>query len=78
MFKRRLHEMSLFVFRADGLPWPAVGLRSIGSVQGTVETSRGFHVAMWRRSGLGYALVSDVSEANLLALGARIATPAGE
>jgi anti-sigma factor RsiW len=78
VFKHRLHEITLFVFRAEGLRWPAVGLRSIGSAQGTVATSRGFHVAMWRRGDLGYALVSDVNEADLLALGAKIATPAGE
>jgi anti-sigma factor RsiW len=78
VFKRRLHEITLFVFPAEGLRWPAVGLRSIGSAQGTVETSRGFHVAMWRRGDLGYAIVSDVNEADLLSLGAKIAAPAGE
>jgi anti-sigma factor RsiW len=78
VFKRRLHEITLFVFRAEGLRWPAVGLRAIGPAQGTVETSRGFHVAMWRRGDLGYALVSDVNEADLLALGAKIAIPASE
>jgi anti-sigma factor RsiW len=78
VFKRRLHEITLFVFRAEGLRWPVVGLRSIGSAQGTIETSRGFHVAMWRRGDLGYALVSDVNEADLLALGARLAAPASE
>jgi anti-sigma factor RsiW len=78
VFKRRLHEITLFVFRADGLRWPASGLRSIGSAHGTVETSRGFHVAMWRRGDLGYALVSDVNEADLLALAAKIATPASD
>jgi len=78
VFKRHLHEITLFVFRADGLHWPTVGLRSIGAAQGTVETSRGFHVAMWRRGDLGYALVSDVNEADLLALGAKIATPASD
>jgi anti-sigma factor RsiW len=78
VFKHRLHEITLFVFRAEGLRWPAVGLRSIGSAQGTVETARGFHVAMWRRGDLGYALVSDVNEAALLALGAKIASPSTE
>ena len=78
VFKRRLHEITLFVFRADGLHWPVSGLRPIGAAQGTVATSRGFHVALWRQGDLGYALVSDVNEADLLALGAKVATPSKE
>jgi anti-sigma factor RsiW len=78
VFKRRLHEITLFVFRADGLHWPAAGLRPIGTVAGTVATVRGFHVALWRQGDLGYALVSDVNEADLLALGANITTPSKE
>jgi anti-sigma factor RsiW len=78
VFKRRLHEITLFEFRADGLHWPVSGLRPIGAAQGTVASSRGFHVALWRQSDLGYALVSDVNEADLLALGAKIATPSKE
>jgi anti-sigma factor RsiW len=78
VFKRRLHEITLFVFRAEGFHWPTSGLRPIGPVQGTVETHRGFHVALWRQGDLGYALVSDVNEADLLALGANIATPSKE
>jgi anti-sigma factor RsiW len=78
VFKRRLHEITLFVFRAEGLHWPVSGLRPIGAAQGTVASSRGFHVALWRQGDLGYALVSDVNEADLLALGAKIATPSKE
>lgn len=73
VFKRRLHEITLFVFRAEGLHWPVTGLRAIGAASGTVATSRGFHVALWRQADLGYALVSDVNEADLLTLGAAIA-----
>lgn len=73
VFKHRLHEITLFVFRAEGMRWPVAGLRPIGVARGTVETSRGFHVAMWRQGDLGYVLVSDVNEADLIALGARIA-----
>jgi anti-sigma factor RsiW len=73
VFKRRLHAITLFVFRAEGLRWPAGGTRPIGAARGTVATSRGFHVALWQKGDLGYALVSDVNEADLLALGARIA-----
>jgi anti-sigma factor RsiW len=78
VFKRRLHEITLFVFRAEGLHWPITGLRPIGAAQGAVETRRGFHVALWRQGDLGYALVSDVNEADLLALGAKITTPSKE
>ena len=78
IFKHRLHEITLFVFRAEGLRWPVVGLRPIGAARGTVESLRGFHVALWRQGDLGYALVSDVNETDLLALGANIATPPKE
>jgi anti-sigma factor RsiW len=78
VFKRRLHEITLFVFRAEGLHWPVAGLRPIGAAQGTVETRRGFHVALWRQGDLGYALVSDANEADLLALGAKIAVSSKE
>jgi anti-sigma factor RsiW len=78
VFKRRLHEITLFVFRADSLHWPGSGLRPIGAAQGTIATSRGFHVALWCQRDLGYALVSDVNEADLLALATKIATPSKE
>jgi anti-sigma factor RsiW len=73
LFKRRLHEITLFVFRAEGLRWPAWGERSIGEARGTVTTERGFHVALWRRGDLGYALVSDVNEADLMTLASKVA-----
>jgi anti-sigma factor RsiW len=78
VFKRRLHEITLFIFRADGLRWPRTGLRPIGAARGIVETSRGFHVALWQAGDLGYALVSDVNEADLIALGAKVAGPTKE
>jgi anti-sigma factor RsiW len=75
IFGRRLHRMTLFVFRADGLPWPAVGTTAIGSVRGTMRTSRGFHVLLWRSGDLGYGIVSDVDENDVRALANRIAGP---
>jgi len=75
IFKRRLHEITLFVFRAEGLGWPVWGERAIGSARGTVTTERGFHVALWRQGDLGYGLVSDVNEGDLLALASKIARP---
>jgi anti-sigma factor RsiW len=73
-YKRRLHPITLFVFRADGLSWPAA-TRAIGHARGSVETERGFHVFLWRDGDLGYALVSDVDERDLGALATKIAGP---
>jgi anti-sigma factor RsiW len=39
----------------------------------TRETQRGFHVLLWRREDLGYALVSDLDERELGALAEKIA-----
>ena len=72
-FKRRLHPVTLFVFRAEGLPFPG-GTREIGSAQAALRTERGFHVLLWRRADLGYALVSDVDEQELVTLASKIAT----
>jgi anti-sigma factor RsiW len=73
VFKRRLHVITLFVFPAEGLRLPALGGQPIGVGRVSVETLRGFHVLCWRNADLGYALVSDVSEGDLLMLGAKIA-----
>jgi anti-sigma factor RsiW len=73
IFKRRLHVISLFVFRAEGLPWPALATHSLGGTGGTLETARGFHVLMWKKGDLGYALVSDVDPTDLQTLAAKIA-----
>jgi anti-sigma factor RsiW len=73
VFKRRLHVITLFVFRAEGLPWPAVATEPVGGARGVLRTSRGYHVLMWREDDLGYALVSDVDARELTALGAKVA-----
>ena len=73
VFNRRLHTISLFVFRADGLPWPTRGLVRIGGGQARVTTSRGFNSVLWRDGELGYALVSDVDPADLARLAERLA-----
>jgi anti-sigma factor RsiW len=73
VFKRRLHVITLFIFPARGLRWPALGAQPIGAIRGSMETLRGFHVLLWQNSDLGYALVSDVNEADLLMLGTKIA-----
>lgn len=73
VYSRRLHTISLFVFRAEGLPWPARGLQSLGKVQAFVTTARGFNVVLWQAGGMGYALVSDLDARELLDLGKKLA-----
>jgi anti-sigma factor RsiW len=72
VFKRRLHAISLFVFRADGLPWSARGTQRIGAVDVYPTTARGFNVLLWRNHDLGYALVSDVDVTELHDLAGKI------
>jgi anti-sigma factor RsiW len=71
-FKRRLHSITLFVFRADGLSFPATS-RQVGRAQVALRSQRGFHVLLWRRADLAYALVSDVDEQELVVLASKIA-----
>ncbi len=73
VYSRRLHTISLFVFRAEGLPWPAHGLEPLGNSRAYVTVSRGFNVILWRSGGLGYALVSDLDAGELRQLGAKLA-----
>jgi anti-sigma factor RsiW len=64
VYARRLHPVSLIVFRADGLAWPRG--------DGTPATDdRGFSTILWRRAALGYALVSDIDARELSTLAAR-------
>jgi anti-sigma factor RsiW len=72
VFNRRRHTISLFVFRADGLPWPTRGLRRVGGGDAHVTTSRGFNSVLWRDGELGYALVSDVDPVELARLAERL------
>ena len=73
VYARRLHPISLLVFRADGLPWPSRHLTPVGGVEASVAAERGFNVIEWRSGELGYALVSDVDAAELRDLATRIA-----
>jgi len=62
-YARRLHSISLLVMPASGLGWPsAIEARS----------SRGFNLLLWQEGDLAYALVSDLNEAELRQLAARI------
>jgi len=71
-FKRRLHPITLFVFRAEGLSFPHAS-QPIGVAQAALRTERGFHTLIWRRGDLGYALVSDLDPRELATLAAKIA-----
>jgi anti-sigma factor RsiW len=75
VFKRRLHTISCFVFRAQGLPWPEGDGLALpgGRVRAHTRALDGFHLVMWRDAGLAYALVSDASEPELLRLGGKLA-----
>jgi hypothetical protein len=73
VFKRRLHTITLLIFRADGLPWRSRGLRSIGRLRVDVEVARGFSVLLWRDGDLGYGLISDMDPTELETLAVQIA-----
>ena len=74
VFKHRLHTLSLFVFRNEGLPFPLHTDTQVGSRPATRVSSRGFNVLLWRDGDLGYALVSDVEPNALARLASRVAT----
>jgi anti-sigma factor RsiW len=76
VYKRRLHVITLFVYRADGLPWSPLQAGSsvtLGHAHAKEVTTRGFHVLLWRDGDLGYALVSDLDPRELEVLGSKIA-----
>jgi anti-sigma factor RsiW len=76
VYGRRLHTISVFVFRADGLPWPHGGLEKLGRLEVRRTASRGFNVLLWRDGELGFAVVSDVDPRDLSLLAAKLAGPA--
>ena len=76
VYGRRLHTISVLVFRADGLPWPRAGLEKLGRLEVYRTASRGFNVLLWRDGELGFAVVSDVDPRDLALLVSKIAPPA--
>ena len=76
VYGRRLHTVSVFVFRADGLPWPHGGLEKLGRIEVKRTASRGFNVLLWRDGELGFAVVSDVDPRDLSLLVSKLAGPA--
>lgn len=76
VYSRRLHNISLFVFKAEGLPWPTGRLERAGRVEVYRSEARGFNVVLWREGELGFALVSDVNANDLLLLASKLAPAA--
>jgi anti-sigma factor RsiW len=72
VFKRRLHNISLFVFPAGGFAFPNGAGKALNGVRVAAESLRGFNVLLWQEQGLGYALVSDLDRAELEQLAGRI------
>ncbi len=71
VYVRRLHPITLLVFRADGLTWRSELSRG-GAPEAYTTTERGFSVLMWWRGNLGYALVSDVDVRDLTMLASKL------
>jgi len=72
VFRRRLHVITAFLFRARELPWALRGNTTLGHVSASLTQVRGFNVLLWQNGDLGYALVSDVNQGDLLQLGKKI------
>jgi len=72
VFRRRLHVISLLVFRAEALPWPDGSVQAIAGAAPHRATARGFNVLLWRDNELGYVLVSDVDVSELNQLAAKL------
>jgi anti-sigma factor RsiW len=72
VYGRRLHSVSVFVFRADGLPWSRAGLVKQGRLEIYRTAARGFNVLLWRDGELGYAVVSDVDPRDLSLLATKL------
>ena len=68
----RLHAVTLLAFPTEGLAWPAED-RVLGGVPGRIASVRGIHVILWRSGSLGYALVSDASQDDLVAIASSFA-----
>jgi anti-sigma factor RsiW len=72
VFKRGQQLVTLLVFRASDLPWALRGDAALGRVTASKARMRGFNVLLWRDADLGYALTSDLAEAELTQLAKKI------
>jgi hypothetical protein len=72
--RRRLHEISLLVFRVDGPPSPTARLEPVGARRARVTVARAFNAILRREGELGCALVSsDLDLPELTQLAAKLA-----
>ncbi|HTA92931.1 MAG TPA: zf-HC2 domain-containing protein [Polyangiaceae bacterium] len=74
IFRHKLHTITLFVFRSEGLSWPLRGNAALGALSCTSTRARGFNTLLWRDGDLGYALVSDMDASELTRLGLKISS----
>ncbi len=65
VYQRETHVITVLIFRAEGLPWRGGGSRY-------AVTTRGYRAVLFRHGDLGYAIVSDLSEAALLGVAAKV------
>jgi len=72
VFHHKLHTITLFVFRSEGLSFPIRNNVSLGSLSGTATRLRGFNTLLWKDGDLGYALVSDVNADELVRLANKV------
>jgi anti-sigma factor RsiW len=63
VYQRRLHVITLFVVRAEGLSFPEAPRAAV---------VRGFNVVRWRAGDQGYSLTSELSLPELLQLARRL------
>ena len=73
VYKRRLHVITLLVFRSEGMTFREGESITMGRVRAHVDERRGFRLISWRDGELAYVLISDVDGSELLTLGAKIA-----
>jgi anti-sigma factor RsiW len=61
-------KVSVFVFDPSNLPLEARTRRQVGNHEVYLDGERGYHVALYRDGGVGYAVASDLDEDRVLQL----------
>jgi anti-sigma factor (TIGR02949 family) len=61
-------KVSVFVFDPGGMPLEARSRREIGNHEIYLDGERGYHVALYRDRGVGYAIASDLDEDQMIGL----------
>ena len=62
------HRVSMFVFDPADLPLDARRRRTAAGNDVFLDDERGYHVAIWRRGGLGYASASELDDEGMFQL----------